>query len=95
METFGRCGGSSLYKIVILQVGTHSKTSALQGYDKKLNVLGPSDDVPALLNALATTPLTYTAWQTNIQPLFNLWDWFTYNWVHSRLFSFRVLTKRN
>eukprot|EP01127_Copromyxa_protea_P014723 TRINITY_DN4151_c0_g1_i1.p1 TRINITY_DN4151_c0_g1~~TRINITY_DN4151_c0_g1_i1.p1 ORF type:complete len:1391 (-),score=272.57 TRINITY_DN4151_c0_g1_i1:47-3814(-) len=63
-------------------VGTNGKTTALQGYDKKMNEDGPSTDVAELLNALDKTPKTFTDWQQKILPLFNLWDWFQYNWGH-------------
>lgn len=71
-QRLGLEGDGNLYKAVNHKADFAAKENALAGYEKKLNVEGPSDDLAALLEAISTTPLTTEAWAEQVAPLIDL-----------------------
>lgn len=71
-ERLGLRGDGNLYKAVNHKADFTKKDDPLAGYEKKLNLEGPSDDLADLLDTLATTPCTLADYQAHVAPLLDL-----------------------
>jgi hypothetical protein len=77
-ERLGSKGDGNLYKAVNHKADFTTKDDPLAGYEKKLNLDGPSDDLALLLDTLASTPCTLADYEAHVAPLLdlNLYDRF-------------------
>lgn|GEM_PF-2025842 len=81
-QRLGLAGDGNLYKAVNHKADFAAKENPLSGYEKKLGLEAPSDDLAALLDAIATTPTTWEAWQEHVAPLMDLELYERFLWVN-------------